>query len=81
MPSYAFDSWIGILGPAGIPRGSVDAINAALGKLLKDPVILERLDKQGVVPQALSPDAFGELLRADFAKMARVVKVSGARID
>src|SRR5256885_48262 len=81
VPTYAFDSWIGILGPAGIPRGTVDAINAAMERLLRDPVILERLDKQGVVPQALRPEAFGELLRADFAKMARVVKISGARID
>ena len=81
VPGYAFDSWIGILGPAGIPRATVDAINAAMARLLKDPVILERLDKQGVVPQAMSADAFGELLRADFAKMARVVKLSGARID
>jgi tripartite-type tricarboxylate transporter receptor subunit TctC len=81
VPGYAFDSWIGILGPTGIPRATVDAINAAMGKLLKDPLILERLDKQGVVPQALSPDAFAELLRGDFAKMARVVKISGARID
>jgi hypothetical protein len=29
----------------------------------------------------MSADAFGALLRADFAKMARVVKISGARID
>ena len=81
VPGYGFDSWMGLLGPAGIPRATVDAINAAMGRLLKDPVILERLDKQGVVPQAMSADAFGELLRADYAKMARVVKVSGARID
>jgi tripartite-type tricarboxylate transporter receptor subunit TctC len=78
---YAFDSWIGLLGPAGIRPQTVEAINAAVAKLLKDPVILERLDKQGVVPQAMSPQAFGELLRADYAKMARVVKLSGARID
>jgi tripartite-type tricarboxylate transporter receptor subunit TctC len=81
VPGYAFDSWIGILGPAGIPRATVEAINAAVGKLLQDPVILGRLDKQGVVPQAMTPEAFGELLRADFDKMARVVKISGARID
>ena len=81
VPGYAFDSWIGILGPAGIPRQTVEAINAAVGRLLKDPVILGRLDKQGVVPQAMTPEAFGELLRADFEKMARVVKLSGARID
>lgn len=81
LRSYAFDSWIGVLGPAGIPRPTVEAMNAAVGKLLKDPVILERLDKQGVVPQAMTPEAFADLLRADFAKMARVVKISGARID
>jgi len=79
--SYSFDSWIGLLGPAGIPPQTVGTISAAVAKLLKDPVILERLDKQGVVPQAMSPQAFGELLRADYAKMARVVKLSGARID
>ena len=81
VAGYSFDSWIGILGPAGIPRPTVDAINAALGKLLKDPVILGRLDKQGVIPEAMTPDAFAELLRGDFDKMARVVKISGARID
>ena len=81
VPGYAFDSWIGILGPAGIPKPQVDAINAAMGKLLKDPVILERLDKQGVVPQAMAPEAFGGLLREHFTTMARVVKASGARID
>ena len=78
---YSFDSWIGLLGPAGIAPQTVNAINAAVAKLLHDPVILERLDKQGVVPQAMSPQAFGELLRNDYAKMARVVKLSGARID
>jgi tripartite-type tricarboxylate transporter receptor subunit TctC len=44
-------------------------------------VILARLDKQGVVPQSMSPDALNALLRADFQKMARVVRASGARID
>jgi len=78
---YSFDSWMGLLGPAGMARQTVEAINGAVAKLLKDPVILERLDKQGVVPQAMKPEQFGQLLREDYAKMARVVKASGARID
>ena len=81
LPGYQFDSWLGLLGPAGMPRPVVEQINAAMATLLKDPVILDRLAKQGVEPQAMSPEAFGSLLRADFAKMARVVKISGARID
>ena len=63
------------------PRPLVEQITAALAGLLRDPVILGRLAKQGIEPQALSPEAFGALLREDFAKMARVVKASGAKID
>jgi tripartite-type tricarboxylate transporter receptor subunit TctC len=81
LPGYEFDSWIALLAPAATPRPLVEQINAALAGLLKDPVILGRLDKQGVVPQAMSPDALNALLRSDFQKMARVVKASGARID
>jgi len=81
VPGYAFDSWIALLAPAATPKAVVERINAAMAGLLKDPVILARLDKQGVVPQALSPDALNALLRADYQKMARVVKAAGARID
>jgi tripartite-type tricarboxylate transporter receptor subunit TctC len=81
VPGYEFDSWLGLLGPAGIPRATVDQLNLAAASLLRDPVILDRLAKQGIEPQALSPEAFDALLRADFDKMARVVKASGARVE
>jgi tripartite-type tricarboxylate transporter receptor subunit TctC len=81
VPGYEFDSWLGLLGPAAIPVSTVERINAAVATLLKDPVILDRLAKQGIEPRALSPEAFNALLRADFAKMARVVKASGARVE
>src|SRR6266853_621391 len=81
VPGYEFDSWLGLLGPAGIPASTLERINAAVGTLLKDAVILDRLAKQGIEPQALSAEAFNALLRADFANMARVVKASGARVE
>jgi tripartite-type tricarboxylate transporter receptor subunit TctC len=81
LPGYEFDSWLGLLGPAGMPRQAAEEIDAAMHKLLKDPVILDRLAKQGVDPRPLSVEEFNALLRADFQKMARVVKASGARID
>ena len=81
VPGYVFDSWLGLLAPAATPRPVVEHINAAMEKLLREPVVLERLAKQGIEPQALSVEAFNALLREDFAKMAKVVKASGARID
>lgn len=81
LPGYEFDSWIGLLAPAATPKAQVEQINAAMAKLLQDPAMLERLDKQGVVPRALAPAQFAALLRADFEKMAKVAKTPGARID
>ena len=81
LPGYEFDSWIALLAPAATPRAFVEQVNAAVAGLLRDPVILGRLDKQGVVPKAMSPAALDALLKDDFQKMAKVVKASGAKID
>jgi tripartite-type tricarboxylate transporter receptor subunit TctC len=77
LPGYEFDSWFGLLAPAGTPRAAVERINAAVAKLLRDPVILARLAGQGVEPRALSPEAFARLTREDYEEMAKVVKAVG----
>ena len=78
LPSMAES---GLPGTAVTPVAKATRINAAMAKLLKDPVILERLDKQGIEPRALSNPDFGKLLAADYVRMAAVVKASGAKID
>ena len=77
LPGYAFESWFGLLAPAQTPRAVIERINAEVGKLLKNPVILERLAAQGVEPRPLSPDAFTKLIREDYDAMAKVVQVVG----
>lgn len=81
VPGYRFDSWIGLLGPAGMPAASVAQVNEAVAKLLRDPVILDRLARQGVEPRAMSPREFAALLDADYERMAKIVRASGAKID
>ena len=68
VPGYQFDSWFGLLGPAAVPASEANRINAAISKLLKDPVILERLDKQGIEPRDMSNADFGKLLAADYVR-------------
>ena len=81
LPGYQFDSWFGLLGPAATPAVEVNRINAAMATLLKDPVILARLDKQGIEPQAMNNTDFAKLLATDYERMARVVKASGAKVE
>lgn len=81
LPGYQFNSWFGLLGPAGTPAADITRVNAAMARLLKDPIILERLDKQGIEPLAMSNADFAKLLAVDYERMASVVKASGARIE
>lgn len=78
LPGYEFDSWFGLLAPARTPRAVIERINAEVGKLLRDPVILKRLAAQGVVPRPLSPQAFERLIREDYEETARLVKTVGS---
>ena len=81
LPNYQFDSWFGLLGPMGTPLAEVNRVNGAMPTLLKDPVVLARLDKQGIEPQALSNSDFAKLLAIDYERMAKVVRASGARVE
>ena len=81
LPGYQFDSWFGLLGPAGTPQAEINRVNAAIATLLKDPVILARLDKQGIEPLAMSNADFAKLLAIDYERMAKVVKTSGAKVE
>jgi tripartite-type tricarboxylate transporter receptor subunit TctC len=81
LPGYQFDSWFGLLGPAAAPVAEINRVNAAMAKVLKDPVVLERLDKQGIEPLAMTNADFAKLLAVDYKRMAEVVKASGAKVE
>ena len=81
MPGYKFDSWIGLLAPAGTPKAEVDRINAAVIKVMADPVVQERFVRLGVEAGTMPSDDFQKLLRADWDQAAVIVKASGARIE
>ena len=70
-----------LLGPAATPIGEATRINNAMAKLLKDPLILKRLDKQEIEPRAINNSDFSNLLSADYVRMAAVVKASGVKVD
>lgn len=81
VKDYAFDTWFGLLAPAGTPKDIVNKLNTEMGKLLKRPEVIERLQKQGIEPGSLAPEDFSRLLSKDFERMAKVVKLSGAKVD
>jgi tripartite-type tricarboxylate transporter receptor subunit TctC len=81
VPGYEAVIWLGFKAPMGTPRPIIDKLNAEIRKAVDSPEVKGAWAKQGAVGMSMSPDEFGEFLRGDIDKWAKIVKISGARRD
>jgi tripartite-type tricarboxylate transporter receptor subunit TctC len=71
----------GIMGPKGMDRALVNRINAEFGKVVRAPEIRNVYEQIGAEPLIMSPDEFLKRTETEIAKLAPVVKASGAKVD
>ena len=81
LPGYEFTSWFGLLAPAATPPATLDSIQAAMATALKNPAVVERLNKQGIESEVLTNAQFAKILTESDKQMADVVKKSGAKVQ
>jgi len=81
VPKYAFDAWVALVGPAGLPKPLVDGYAAAMAKAMASPEAQAAVAGQGLMPMALGPDAAPAFFQSELAKHQKLVKQSGATLD
>jgi tripartite-type tricarboxylate transporter receptor subunit TctC len=81
VPGYEATIWIGLMAPKGTPKEVVSFLNTAINKVIQLPDVKAAWLKQGAIPQVTTPAEFEAFLHQDIEKWARVVKVSGAKIQ
>jgi tripartite-type tricarboxylate transporter receptor subunit TctC len=81
VPGYEATIWLGLMAPAGTPKAIVDTLNAEVAKIVSRPDLQKMWAEQGAVSMIMDPAAFDKYLRADIAKWAHVVEVSGAKVE
>jgi tripartite-type tricarboxylate transporter receptor subunit TctC len=80
-PGFETGSWQGIVAAAGTPPEIVTKLHATVMSILATPDMKERLDKAGAEVRPMTPAQFGQFIRAERDRWAKVVKESGARFD
>jgi tripartite-type tricarboxylate transporter receptor subunit TctC len=73
--------WFGVVVPSGTAQPVVDRVSEALGKALATVDVQQKLDTAGCEPKAAGPKQFGDIIKADVALWARVVKDAGITAD
>jgi tripartite-type tricarboxylate transporter receptor subunit TctC len=79
LPGYEAMGWFGVVAPAGTRADVVAKLNEAVVGALKDPVVAERMRAVGAEPYPTSPEEFGQFIRAEIAKWAKVVAQAGLK--
>ena len=81
IPGFDLSSWWGIVGPAGMPPDVVNALNAEINKALTSPEILKFMASEGAEARAMTPQAFGDLIRTEIGRWTKVGHEANISID
>src|SRR3954470_5377488 len=79
VPGYDTTIWLGVMAPKGTPAEIVDKLNGEINKVIARADLRKNWAEQGAIPMSMTPGEFDKYLRADIAKWAKVVQVSGAK--
>ncbi|MBV8030121.1 MAG: tripartite tricarboxylate transporter substrate binding protein, partial [Betaproteobacteria bacterium] len=75
------ENFLGISGPAGLPKPVVDRLHAATKKALADATVRSRLAELGVQGRDMSPEDFTAFVAAQVKEWYQPVKDSGAKLN
>lgn len=79
LPGYEFESWFGVLAPAGTPRKIIYKLRDEMARALAMPDVKSRLASVGFEPVGSTPEQFTALVKSEMVKWAKVIKAAGIK--
>lgn len=79
VPGYEYFLWWGLFAPAKTPPDRVQALNAAINKVLNKPEMKAFLQKQGVEPTPLPAAEIADLLPREITRYRDIAKNAGIK--
>jgi tripartite-type tricarboxylate transporter receptor subunit TctC len=80
-PGFDVSTWQAVLAPAGTPREIVQRLNAEIVKVMTTAEMKERFLSFGTDVATSTPDELGQFLKSEVAKIGKVARHTGAKIE
>jgi tripartite-type tricarboxylate transporter receptor subunit TctC len=81
VPGFEAVNWFGMFAPAKTPQRIIARLNQAVVKVLRTPETRSQFAKLGADVVGSTPEEFALFIRRDIEQYAKVVKLSGAKVD
>ena len=74
-------NWFGIVGPKGMPQPTIEKLNEAINRALKEPDLSQRITTPGNVVAGGSAKDFADHLSSETQRWSTLIKEKGIRAD
>ena len=81
LPGYTVHAWYNFWGPRGMPNDIVLRLNASVGRVLKQPEVIEWLRGEGMQPAHTTPAEFAIQLEREVSKWKSVVRTGNIKAN
>jgi tripartite-type tricarboxylate transporter receptor subunit TctC len=81
LPGFDYSAWYGLSAPAGVPRGIILQINAAVRKIVHTPEMKDILGKQGFEPRTGTPEEFAAVVRREIEQALKLIELTGMKAE
>jgi tripartite-type tricarboxylate transporter receptor subunit TctC len=75
------DIWFGVLAPPKTPQPAIDAVQAQLTKVVRDPATQARMIDLGLMPDLSEPARFGEFILSENGRWGSVIRAANIKIE
>jgi tripartite-type tricarboxylate transporter receptor subunit TctC len=75
------DAWMGLIGPGGMPKALVDAINKDAVAIITSPGVRDKLAAQLMEPVGSTPEQLREKMNGEIARWAPVIKAANVKVN
>ena len=81
VPGYEMSPWIGVFVPAGTSKELIAKLNSEINRALKAPDVSNLLSSNALDALGGTPEEFDVRIKADYEKYAKLIKLTGAKVD
>lgn len=77
LADFKYESWFGLLAPAGTPRPVLEKISRDTAALLRSTELRDRIQQLGAIPVTNTPEQFDAIIRSDTDRNAKIISDAG----
>lgn len=77
LPNYKYESWFGVLAPAGTSQAILTKVSGDIAKVLELPDVREKMLQQGSIPAPTTPAEMDAINKADTERYGKILRDAG----